>query len=205
MITQRMIVKALPIFLAACVLGIPAFAGLRLPDPASGYSGTSFYQGTRLDYAVYDMTISADSLKFNNAPGQGRYVYAYQLFNVSNSSAIGFLSLHGIEEGAIESSSDIGSVKDDPGISPTDEYPSNLKKTVVTYEFGNTSISVNKFSWILTIRSDGKPKAGTFTFDRPSSNEIPVSEASVTPEVPEPATMSLLLLGAVSMLRKRKR
>lgn len=201
--SQRITLKVLPILLAACILSIPAFAGLtRLPEPADGKTfGTGFYQGTRLDYAVYDTTLPADALKFDNAPGQGRYVYAYQLFNSSNSSAIGFLSLHGIEEGAIAAASDVGSIEDDNGVAPTDRFL-NAKKTVATYAFGNTGLSIGKNTWFLTIRSDGKPKIGSFTFAPPSDSDIVVPDADTT--VPEPATMSLLLLGAVSMLRKRK-
>jgi hypothetical protein len=201
---QRIALNVLPILLAAGILSFPAFAGLsRLPEPTDGINfGTSFYQGARLDFAVYDTTLPADALQFGNASGQGRYVYAYQLFNVYSSSAIAFLSLQGIEEGAIAAASDVGSVEDDDGIAPTGRSL-NATKTVATYEFANGDLVIDKNSWFLTIRSDGKPKVGTFTYSPPADDDILLPGANG--EIPEPATMSLLLLGAVSMLKRRKR
>lgn len=196
--------KILPILLAAGILSFPALAGLaRLPEPASGYSGTSYYQGARLDYAVYDTTLTADALALD-APGEGRYIYAYQVFNVSySSSAIGFLSLYGIEEGAITSIENVGSVEDDGGIEPTDNTL-NSTKTIATYEFANGDLVVGENSWFLTIRSDGKPKAGTFTLSAPTDDDAVVPDDDSS-EVPEPATLGMLLLGAVSMLRRCRR
>lgn len=201
---QRMLNLILPTLLIFSILGAAAGAVLVLPDSAAGYSGTSWYQGVKLDFRVYDTQIAADAGKVE-APGQGRYVYAYQAFNL-NGAAIAFLSLHGISENAIESTLDVGSVESDGGIAPT-ARSLNTEKTIATYEFGNGSLTLGKNSWFLTIRSDGKPKAGTFTFAPPTDNDIllPGDGSDVIPDVPEPATMSLLLAGAVGAIMKRRK
>lgn len=191
----------LPALLILGILGATTFAGLAtLPESAAGYSGTSWYQGVKLEYRVYDTQLQADALKID-APGTGRYVYAYQAFNL-NGAAIAFLSLQGISEEAIKSTLDVGSVESDGGVAPT-ARSLNSEKTIVTYEFGNGSLTLGKNSWFLTIRSDGKPKAGTFTFTPPIDNDIVLPGAVDT--VPEPMTLSMLLLGAAGAMVKRSK
>lgn len=202
MMTKRRLKIGLPALLIFSIVSVSAVAGLvTLPESAANYSGTGWYQGVALQYRVYDTNLQADQNKID-APGVGRYIYAYQAFNVANNSPIAYLSLHGIEENAIKETSDVASVEADGGVEPINRHFNN-DKTVVTYEFTNGSLTVNKNSWFLTIRSDGKPKTGTFTLAPPSDSDILVP-GSGDPVVPEPMTFSLLLLGAGAVLKKRK-
>lgn len=199
---QRKLKIGLPALLILGILGASTFAGLAsLPESAANYSGTAWYQGVALEYRVYDTNLQADQNKID-APGVGRYIYAYQAFNVANSSPIAYLSLHGIDEDAIEKTSDVGSVEADGGVEPINRH-FNDDWTVVTYEFASGSLVVNKNSWFLTIRSDGKPKTGTFTLQPPSDSDILMPGASDT--VPEPMTLSMLLLGAAGAMVKRSK
>lgn len=201
---QQRLKFVLPALLIFSILGASAIAGLAAL-PESQFTGLriSTYQGVKLVYCVYDTELAADALKID-APGEGRYIYAYQIFNEYNSSGIEFLSLQGIEEGAIKSTSDVGSVESDGGIAPTDRFL-NAEATVATYEFGNGAIEVGENSWFLTIRSDGKPKAGTFTFQPPTDGDVLIPGPGDSNPIPEPLTLSLMLLGAGAVLKKSKK
>jgi hypothetical protein len=171
---------------------------------------SSLWQGSRsynkdnvsayVEYAVYD-TQSAnyhDTLDklIDGFPtiGSGRYIYAYQAFNLGSSlPAIATFELLGGGSPSLESG--IGS-KDDGngGLIPSNDGTSFL------WTFNNGVFIANAHSAFMVFSSDGGPIAGDFKLSTEYGQDPPVNNNN---DVPEPATMALLAVGAFGFIRKK--
>ncbi len=206
--------RTLIIGLAAVLFAVPsALAMFDFSDLPAGaddaWKGTSFFTtqiggdsiSGWINYAVYD-TQSIDVPIA--APGGRRYVYAYQIFTFGNASeslaAITYFGLKGINPEAIASKDDIDYEPVEGGIDPT-QVGYNDDKTQAFFLFADGALVITEKSSILLLGSDYTPIVGTYEFVSDSDNTAPVPGGV---PIPEPATMALLVSGAVLSLRRRK-
>jgi hypothetical protein len=151
-----------------------------------------------VEYAVYDTKAAGyhnqmDGLTdgFPN-PGDGRYIYAYQVFNYGSAELLPITAFQLI--GGDSSAADgINAMNDGQGsIMPIEKGPS------LKWKFANGVFSADKHSAFLAFSSDIGPVAGDFKLLTLSNwGEDP-------PTTPEPATLAMLAAGAVGLLRKRR-
>ncbi len=193
------------LLLAALVLAVPsARAGLTyLPDGYMDGGGNSANFGVslgggqfasgRIEFAVYD-TQMVEGLDFAS-PGNRRYVYAYQIFSENANASLLHFGLTGIESGAILSEDDIGT-DDVYGGVPAEDYGFNLTRTKAFFKFEDGLLVQGENSVLLLLGSDGGPTIGGYEFTPSADPEIPV------PEIPEPATLALLLGGSLLAFRR---
>jgi hypothetical protein len=164
-----------------------------------------------LQYAVYD-TQSGNEWGYET-PGDGRYIYAYQVFNANTAATtkdIGFLKLFGAAGHTLTGGeiSGLGSRKD-----PNDQYPEQGKKPFlgefdntekkISWEFKNAGgdfgvIGLGQQSYFLIYSSNIAPVMGGYEIKPPSSQ-------SEIPQVPEPATIVLLGAGGLILIRKLRK
>jgi len=204
----------LSLLLVAILFAHNASATLYLPD--SSYAGGAWqgfryydedlgdgdYLRGRIDFAVYDTDTYPDEFVGNGgfeAPGEGRYIYAYQILNdyPASDEAVGYFSVFAIDGAPLDVDEDSIGSQQDPGggVEPTNEYftSSNLK---AVWEFDNGVIYKGDHSWFLVFSSNAAPVAGDY--------EIRAAGEG-TPGVPEPGTLTLLGLGATAaFIRRRK-
>jgi hypothetical protein len=163
----------------------------------------------RIDFAVYDTDPEPESEYFEHKdeyldnglekPGEGRYIYAYQIFNdyPISEEAVAYFALLDINGDSIDIDS-IGSQEDpEAGIEPGEEYFSGEESRVV-WEFngGDGYIIAGEHSWFLVFSSEQDWTEGDYEIRGPAEVPIPV---------PEPATIALLGLGSIAVLMRRRR
>jgi hypothetical protein len=163
-----------------------------------GYEG---YLKGRIDFAVYDTEHPEYGDEYLDAgitpPGEGRYIYAYQIFNdydVSEES-VAYFALLGVVEATVDG---IGSQEDpETGIAPSKEYLAGAESRAV-WEFngGAGYIIAGEHSWFLVLGSEQDWVKGDYEIRGPQ--EIPVP-------LPEPATIALLGLGGAVIVVRRRR
>jgi len=188
-----------------------------LPESAY-YSGRTTYSidldngqilSGRIEFAVYDTQANPGEFE-GTAPGSGRYLYAYQIFNDSGSSnaAVSQFVIKEIGEGAIPSdnpNSYIGS--DDDGALGVDASLAffNLDRTEGNWAFDTENVSAGAHSAFLLVRSDASPKLGTYDFVQSDDSDVPVpgDDGNGDP-IPEPATLVLLTAGGLLSFRKSR-
>ena len=174
---------------------------------SSYYDGYVFYYedglAGRIDFAVYDTEHPeyGDEYLDNGIemPGDGQYIYAYQIFNdyPISEEAVAYFALLDINGDSIDIDS-IGSQEDpEAGIEPGEEYFDGGESKVV-WEFNGSDgyIIVGEHSWFLVFSSDQDWVKGDYEIRGPA--EVPVP-------MPEPATIALLGLGSITILMKRRR
>jgi len=211
------------VWMMAAMLAVSGIAGaaLTLTDLPSGYMSqwagkstfyvqvgqNSYLHGT-IEFAVYD-TQSISSLGFS-APGNRRYIYAYQVFNTGQytNAALSHFGLTGIKPDAIEDTDDIDTASVANGINAT-EKGFNLAKDKAIFKFGSDGAGIllkDKKSFILLLGSDAAPIVGGYEVQASPDDDLPVpgGDTGDTPPVPEPATLALLVGGAAMCLRKRR-
>jgi len=170
--------------------------------------GDSSYLRGRIDFAVYDtgnlqFPDEADWVSGLAVPGEGQYIYAYQIFNdyPLSDEAVAYFAVFGVDSTPLDlDEASIGSHEDPgAGIEPSDGYLSadGLK---VVWEFGDSAgfsfIYKDDHSWFLVFRSNSGPVKGDFEITAPTGQgELPI---------PEPATIALLSIGSALFLRRRK-
>lgn len=168
-----------------------------------------FIQG-KVEFTVYDTQVVNPGIA---VPGGRRYLYAYQIFNTGDyaNAAVQYFTVLGINPDAIASTDDIGTAAVAGGINATDAYY-NLSKTKAIFEFGETQgiLLAGKKSYFLLLGSDAAPRKGTYTFQADSSDDVPTpGENDDTNndqnQIPEPASVALLMVGTLAMLRKGKK
>lgn len=211
--------KRVMIVLAALAMAISANAALTLTDLPDGYIadwagkstyyvqvGASSYLHGHIEFAVYDTQTMTGDLGFT-APGDRRYVYAYQIFNTGEycNATLSHFGLTGIDPETIESVDDIDTAEVASGIDAT-EMGFNLSKTKAIYKFGEGLLLVDGKSYILLIGSDAAPIVGSYEMTATEDDDLPVpgGDSGDTPPIPEPATLAMLLGGALLGLRKRR-
>jgi len=162
-----------------------------------------------IEFAIYDKLATGNQDMF--VPGDRRYLYAYQIFNVGNqaTAALSYFGITGISPSGITSRDDIGTYAVAGGINATGSSI-NLAKTVASFEFDNGILAVGNKSYFLLLGSNAAPVVGGYEVVAPADDgDIPIpgdNDDVPTPDtaVPEPATMALLLGGVLLGLRKRK-
>ncbi len=195
----------LSLLAVATLLAQTASATLYLPE-SSHYQGETFYSNDflrgRIDYAVYDTEtykdefIGADGYE---APGSGRYIYAYQIFNdypmsVDSVARFSLLGIGGAPIDGIDSRDD-GS----DGIAPSDQYPEAVWEFKA--ENGDALLLVGDHSWLLVLTSDNDWVRGDYEIE--PAGGLPVWGDE--PQTPEPATVTLLGIGGLLAFIKRRR
>jgi hypothetical protein len=182
-----------------------------------GFSGTVKLRG-RIDFAVYDTETYENEFIGEDGftkPGNGRYIYAYQIFNDyarHSEGAISYFAALGIDMNMVDIAS-ISSQEDpesgvkpspaDPDISETGEYftdtPATLEDAV--WEFGTNerdwiNAGLDEHSWFLVFSSDKDWVAGSYEIRGPQQGQFPI---------PEPATLILLGIGGAMLLKRRNK
>ena len=194
------------LLLAALVLAVPsAQAGLTyLPDGYLDGWGNRANFGVNLgdgqfvighiEFAVYD-TQAVGDLGFSS-PGDRQYVYAYQIFSETATTFLDYFALTGIPSSAIQSNDDIGTDDVYGGVA-AERFGFNLTRTKAFFEFEDGLLVEGENSVLLLLGSDGAPIVGGYEFTPSADPEVPV------PEIPEPATLALLLGGSLLAFRRR--
>ena len=204
--------------LAVALMVLPAHAALTdLPEGyLTGWGGKSSYAlhlggGQYLfghvEFAVYD-TWTAGDIGFA-APGENRYVYAYQIFTDEKANAaLTYFGLLGINPLAITSAEDNLDTADVDGGNAPESNGMNLSKTEAYFEFADGVLIQDQKSIFLLLGSDYAPTIGEYQVEPSPDNEIPVpgdDDNGNSDQIPEPATLVLLLGGTLMALRQRKR
>ena len=176
------------------------------------YNGRSYFSRASegvsgyVDFAVYDTESGSE---FADAPGVGKYVYAYQIFTDALSPSVldffgigsmnGSLALHEPINDNISQASDSA----DPGlqgIQADSDYIGLTEdgRTLGIWTFDQGDFTANKHSWFLLLRSDSSWIAGGYSFDKTIASGAPIPN-------PEPAAIALFTIGSALMLSKRRK
>jgi len=172
---------------------------------SSYYDGYVFYYEDslfgRIDFAVYDTEHPEYGDEYLDvgitAPGDERYIYAYQIFNDLSLSeeAVAYFALLDINGNSINIDS-IGSQEDlENGVEPGSAY-FNEDESRIVWEFdgGTGYIFVGEHSWFLVFSSDKDWVPGSYEIKGPDNN-VPI---------PEPSMIALLGLGTAMMMRRKR-
>jgi len=170
----------------------------------NGFGDTKLLRG-RIDFAVYDTWENPDEFigaDGYTAPGDGRYIYAYQIFNdyqFNSEESVAYFAALGIDMAYVY---DIGSQQDpEEGIEPTEEYFSDEDSDDVgeaVWDFGlfaEELIQAGEHSWFLAFSSDRDWVRGDYEIKGPEPSDFPV---------PEPAMLTLFSIGGAMLLRRGK-
>jgi len=178
---------------------------------SSLFDEEDFY--VRVDFAVYDtenLLPGAETTFAEELDLPGRYIYAYQIFNATAEFAneeIGYFAIFGIGEYVLDVYEDsIDSFDDgEDGIEPSsEEFTESNQRGVWKFEDKEEDFSVigiGEYSYFLVFSSDSAPVAGDYEIKRPE----PEGDFPVPPEIPEPATLTLLGLGSALAMCTRRR
>lgn len=180
---------------------------------SSHYQGRSYFDingvAGHVDFAVYDTQgTSGDEWTGAGftAPGSGKYVYAYQVFNdVGSAGAIEFFSIMGIDGHKLDGIHTMNTQNPwenypliTGGVAPTNSFPNtNLAETRATWEFAGGILIADKYSWFLIFSSAHDWTAGMYDINPPTNDNIPIPN-------PEPCTLTLLGLGGTILFAKRR-
>ncbi|MCX5635174.1 MAG: PEP-CTERM sorting domain-containing protein [Planctomycetota bacterium] len=201
-----------------------AFAVLfELPNSSfqgGAWNGESTYSDNGfqavVQYAVYDKLGGNEwGGKGYDAPGDGRYIYAYQVFNYnSNTNKVGYLKLFGAAGHTLTGGemSGIGSQKDptdtqfpEQGIKPfSGEFDDTEKQ--ISWKFLDAGgdfglIGQAQHSYFLIFSSNNAPVMGNYEIKQSQSGGPTPGQDSA----PEPATIVLFGTGGLILLRKLRK
>jgi hypothetical protein len=163
----------------------------------------------RVEFAVYD-TEGAYGNEWTDAtgfaaPGDGQYIYAYQIFNDTGSAAIERFTMWADDYHELIVSG-MGAQDPQEGdypiygldfVEPTDSG-TNDSGEQVWWEFKGSLLIAGKDSWFLIFSSANNWVAGNYMME-PVSEEFPIP-----PHSPEPCTLALLGLGGTILFAKRR-
>jgi len=171
---------------------------------SSHYDGSTYYHTAdglhgRIDFAVYDTQTYPDEFIGAGgfqAPGSGRYIYAYQIFHDSVvNPALSYFAILGIAGAPVDG---IGCQDDQSGgIASSDEY-FTASRGVWEFEneHGQGILFAGEHSWFLVLSSDTDWVVGEYEIK--AADDFPVP-------IPEPAMITLLGIGGALMMRTRRR
>ncbi|UCF44046.1 MAG: PEP-CTERM sorting domain-containing protein [Planctomycetota bacterium] len=199
----------LSVLAVAILFAQTASAALHLPD-SSYYQGSTYYNTDdglrgRIDYAVYDTDAYPNEFVGDDgyeAPGEGQYIYAYQIFHQPGffNPSLAYFSLLDIGGVPID---DIDTRDDgSDGIAPTDQY---ILDSEAVWDFTDENkdaiLLAGDHSWFLILSSDNDWDRGDYEIKPAEGLPIPPGG----PQTPEPATVTLLGIGGLLALGRRKR
>jgi hypothetical protein len=179
---------------------------------SSHYQGSSSFNyangiSGRVEFAVYD-TLGAYGNEWSGptgfeSPGDGRYIYAYQIFNDNASTPIERFTMWADDYHALVVD---GMGEQDPQeadylfwldfTEPTDRGADNSGEQL-WWKFEGGLLVAGESSWFLIYSSDHHWTAGNFMME-PVSSDFPVRGN------PEPCTLVLLGLGGAILFAKRR-
>jgi len=183
-----------------------------LPDSsyaADTWQGRRIYRDNGFDvlvnFTVYDTEIYPNEFIGTDGfvnPGQGRYIYAYQIFSHPTADEdITYFGIFGAETTIDEATIDGLSSQDDEegGVPTSDEYFDDDLASVV-WEFDWGVLIPSEHSYFLVFSSDYAPVVGDYEIRGvQEEGDIPI------PEIPEPGTLTLLGLSGAAMFIRRRR
>ena len=205
----KMKTKRKVLFLCLLVVTVAMVQNAGAALTSSYYDGFVYYDKVwedghlrgRIDFAVYDERSEYESVTGFDAPGDGKYVYAYQIFNdlMASDKTVTYFSILGLDESLISGmgTQDDGSSGKKPaewGYTTTEGY---WKWKI---EGTNSYIYKGDHSWFLVYSSNNNWVKGNYDVKGPENEgELP------QPEIPEPASMLVLLSAGGLMMKKRRK
>lgn len=183
---------------------------------AEGWQGSRSYSynvvgygivSGRVYFTVYDtenLVLEGEIALDDEWTMPGRYIYAYQIFN-DQEAVLSFAIFNEIAGVSLDvDEEDIGSLEDipDSGVERTaiELTAGNLQVIWEFEEFGAGILDGGEHSYFLLLSTDGAPVVGDFEIKALKEGDLPVP-----PEIPEPATITLLGIGAAMLLGKRRK
>jgi hypothetical protein len=218
--------KRLLLFLLFAVLLTQTSSAL-LVGSSSHYDGYTIFSDTlsngeyalvMIEFAVYDnregqsggsefeSVFSSQGVMPPDADEFGDFIYAYKIFNNTNSESIisyfGLLDLDEQENGI----TDLGAYDDGTGgAQPTDQYFSGGDLGWQWFGFGEEGdgslrfIDLGDQSWLLVFSSSNDWVKGEYELRGIEESDLPA------PDVPEPAVIVLLGAGGACLFRRKRR
>jgi hypothetical protein len=161
------------------------------------YTDAGFLRG-RIDFAVYD-TSGGNEFGFE-APGDGQFIYAYQIFcDTASTAALEYFAILEIGENSIDDGDGIGTQNDGRG--GLDAYNAFFnpypEPQQAVWEFDEGLLIAGEHSYFLVFTSDHDWKEGGYELI-PTGGTLPSTS-------PEPGMLTLLGLGsALAFIRRRR-
>ena len=159
----------------------------------------------QIDFAVYDLDDATSSSEYAatglETPGEGQYVYAYQIFNSFFSQGVGVahFSIQDAEGNPIHESLMNGTTAydDDAGGIAPDPIPSETEGAW-KWTLDGGYIAAGEHSWFLVFSSENDWEAGGYEISGAPADPLSVP-------TPEPGTVMLLGAGGVWILARRRK
>ncbi len=206
-------IKLISLLFVAALLVQNAGAALTFLPNSSYYQGRSYFNYANsgisgsIEFAVYDTQGSngnewSDSTGFE-VPGDGRYIYAYQIFNAAGSAAIERFNMWANDYHVMTLD---GQGQQDPqeadglfGLDFTEPTSCGLNNAgnQAWWEFNGGLLVAGDGSWFLIFSSSHNWTAGSYSME-PVNDDIPFPN-------PEPCTLVLFGLGSTILFAKRKK